>query len=310
MQCPQQAHICVERAVRTTDLGGEESCNEVEGNDEEDKSIQVLDGEAGLKTQLLQCALACEELQRRTQINCQINAASTHHIAPSGVSGNKASFILSTAYWLRRALHVPGKGSLLHEPLPKQNTGKHAGQQKSGHTSPMMEVAIPIMAARDTKSSLDLVKPRLTVFSPSLNCCALMSLPATSFLAGAFATAPCTQKQRVIHSSVVVIYYTQWFSLRPQPFATIYTDIALMALTHSVVPRHTEARSCKIKPDSSQEMRPIRPHFSHQRFDISPNLKEQLTGSSGARCSHFSWSLAAHHERRRVRLAKAEAKQN
>ena len=59
----------------------------------------------------------------------------------------------------------------------------------------MMEVATPIMAARETKSSFDLVNPRLTVFSPTLNCCALMSLPATSFFAGALATAPCSHSQ-------------------------------------------------------------------------------------------------------------------
>lgn len=64
------------------------------------------------------------------------------------------------------------------------------------HTSPMMEVATPIMAARETKSSLDLVKPRLMVFSPTLNCWALMSLPATSFFAGVFVTA-CRQPCKV-----------------------------------------------------------------------------------------------------------------
>ena len=48
-------------------LGGEECGNEVEGNDEKNEAVQVLDGQACLKAQLLQRALPGQELQQHTE---------------------------------------------------------------------------------------------------------------------------------------------------------------------------------------------------------------------------------------------------
>jgi hypothetical protein len=44
-------------------LGRQECSQQVEADDKEDEAIQVLDGKSCLETQLLQSALACQELQ-------------------------------------------------------------------------------------------------------------------------------------------------------------------------------------------------------------------------------------------------------
>lgn len=101
-------------------LGREESSYEVEGNDEEDETVEVLDGEAGLKSKLLERALACEQLQECTQNTVKQCLLPRHRHHPSmdkhwfnkafmkSAEAQRRSILFCQKHWPSKSAHCMG----------------------------------------------------------------------------------------------------------------------------------------------------------------------------------------------------------